>query len=298
MAGFLSRWFARGIRLARPLTAGAGVKLTRRFQDLLGSSYSVIVSRRAEFAAVEGCVKRAVWVSPRKKAAEGHVLYLHGGGYFSGTLEYTKYFGYMLAAGCGKKVFCLDYALAPEHPFPAALDDAFDAYKYLLGEGISPQEITVAGESAGGGLMFCLMHKLKKENVPMPACLISISPWADLTLSSRSIETNKKSDVAIDIRQLQRGRQHYVPLGEDFKNPLISPIFADFDGFPPALIFVGGDEILLDDARAVHDCCTRAGVESQLVIEDGMWHVYPLYKTAESRAAFVKMDSFMRRHMK
>ncbi len=297
MASFFSVWLRRQIKLVKPVLAKFDLQTSRSVQDSLGRFLSKVLSGKAEYMPVENWdEQKAAWIVPKEGEAPGCVLYLHGGGYVSGSLDYAKLFGSVLAAACGRRTFCLAYDLAPEHPFPAALNDALDAYKHMLERDVNPGRIAVAGESAGGGLVFCLMHKLKQEGLPLPACVISISPWADLTLSGESHSANRRKDVALSTPQLAEMAILYAP--DDLKNELVSPIFGSFKGFPPALIFAGGDEVLLDDARAVRRCYDRARIKSRLVVEKGMWHVYPLYRTAESVAAVDEMRKFMDEHMR
>jgi monoterpene epsilon-lactone hydrolase len=296
LPSFFSVWLRRQIKTVKPVLAKFDLETSRNVQDNLGRFLSRVISGKVEYLPVENWdEQKAVWIIPREDEMQGHVLYLHGGGYVSGSLNYAKMYGSVLAAACGRKIFCLAYDLAPEHPFPAALNDAVDAYKHMLKSGVSPSKIAVAGESAGGGLVFCLMHKLKREGLPMPACLISISPWADLTLSGASHSANRRKDVALSTPQLAEMAILYAP--GDLTNELVSPIFGSFAGFPPALIFAGGDEVLLDDAKAVKRCYDRAKIKARLVVEKGMWHVYPLYRTTEAIAAVNMMTEFLSEHL-
>lgn len=296
LTSFFSVWLRRQIKLVKPVLAKFDLQTTRNVQDNLGKFLSRVIAGKVEYVPVKGWdEQKAVWIVPKEEDARGCVLYLHGGGYVSGSLGYAKLFGSVLAADCRKKVFCLAYDLAPEHPFPAALNDAFDSYKHMIENGVSPKSIAVVGESAGGGLVFCLMHKLKREGLPMPACVVSISPWADLTLSGASHGMKRRKDVALSTPQLAEMAILYAP--NDLKNELVSPIFGSFEGFPPALIFAGGDEVLLDDARAVRRCYDRARIKARLVVEKGMWHVYPLYRTTESVEAVGIIEEFMDEHI-
>ena len=183
-------------------------------------------------------------------------------------------------------------ALAPEHPFPAALDDAVTAYRYLLDQGYAPDRIAVAGESAGGGLSFSLVMRLRDEGLPLPACVVAISPWADLTLSGASYQNNALRDPSLLKEVLEHCVDAYAP-GRECE-PYVSPVFGDVSGFPPCLLFAGGDEILLSDSVTLQRKLTQAHVRSTIVIEEGMWHVYPLYGTPESKKALEEMSLFIR----
>jgi len=220
------------------------------------------------------------------------ILYLHGGGYTAGGLDYAKGFGALLAAQTHVTVLCIAYRLAPEHKFPAAQDDAMDAYQYLLDSGYSPDKIAVAGESAGGGLALSLVLRLRDEGKPLPSCIVAISPWADLTLSGSSYNNNVRLDPTLIRESLAYYVIAYAAGHED--EAYVSPVLGDFAGFPPTLLFAGSDEILLSDAKTVYKRLKKAGVESTLVVEDGMWHVYPLYGTPEGKKALLDMALFLR----
>jgi len=189
-------------------------------------------------------------------------------------------------------VLCIAYRLAPEHKFPAAQDDAMDAYQYLLDSGYSPDKIAVAGESAGGGLALSLVLRLRDEGKPLPSCIVAISPWADLTLSGSSYNNNVRLDPTLIRESLAYYVIAYAAGHED--EAYVSPVLGDFAGFPPTLLFAGSDEILLSDAKTVYKRLKKAGVESTLVVEDGMWHVYPLYGTPEGKKALLDMALFLR----
>ena len=200
-------------------------------------------------------------ILPRDEVSDGVILYLHGGGYTCGNLDYAKGFGSALSAKCGVRVLCVAYRLAPEEVYPAALQDATDAYGYLLSNGYAPSRILLCGESAGGGLSYSLCLKLRDKGWALPAGIIAISPWTDLTMSGASYETNLKKDPSMTKEKLKyyadcylygakRSERNLYPVTnenaeEDEKikrQPLVSPLFADLDRMPPSLIFVGGDE--------------------------------------------------------
>ena len=218
------------------------------------------------------------------------ILYLHGGGYVLGGIDYARGFGTMLSSRCGISVCYPVYRTAPEHPFPSALSDAYDTYRYLLQNGYSAKDIILCGESAGGGLVYALLLKLKEENCLMPCGTVSISPWTDLTLSGESFIKNYNKDPSLTKRRLISYRHAYT---DDFESPYVSPIFGDLTGIPPSLILVGGNEILLSDATALHQKLISCKCDSLLHIEPGMWHVYPMYNISESDGAFNIMCDFL-----
>ena len=236
----------------------------------------------------------AAWVIPKDERRQGVILYLHGGGYACGDLEYAKGYGSTLAVRCGIRVFSPAYRLAPESPFPAALEDALESYRYLLKKGYDPRQIALCGESAGGGLIYALCLKLKEENLPLPGGLIAMSPWTDLTSSGQSYETNRDVDPNMTVEQLQFYTRCYTT---DPKNPLASPIFGNLEGLPPSLIFVGGDEIMLSDAADMHKNLLDAGCKSKLVVAPERWHVYVLYELAENEEDYDTINHFLSQHI-
>ena len=236
----------------------------------------------------------AAWVIPKDERRQGVILYLHGGGYACGDLEYAKGYGSTLAVRCGIRVFSPAYRLAPESPFPAALEDALESYQYLLKKGYDPRQIALCGESAGGGLIYALCLKLKEENLPLPGGLIAMSPWTDLTSSGQSYETNRDVDPNMTVEQLQFYTRCYTT---DPKNPLASPIFGNLEGLPPSLIFVGGDEIMLSDAADMHKNLLDAGCKSKLVVAPERWHAYVLYELAENEEDYDTINHFLSQHI-
>ncbi|MPN01303.1 Monoterpene epsilon-lactone hydrolase [bioreactor metagenome] len=224
------------------------------------------------------------------------VLYLHGGSYTSGSLQYARGFGGILADALQCEVLCAAYRLAPEFPFPAAINDAAEAYVRLL-ERYPADKIAVAGESAGGGLTLALTAKLKKDGLPLPACIVLISPWTDLTFSGASYEKNRDADPTLSEASLRYSatlyRGQYVPT-----DPYISPVFADMRGFPPALIFAGTEEILMDDAAAAANRMRECGAKAEYQTKEGMWHAYVLYPIPEAKEANEKIVTFIKTNIK
>jgi acetyl esterase/lipase len=233
----------------------------------------------------------AEWIVPKANTQPGVILYLHGGGYVSGNIDYAKGFGTILAARNGIRVFCAAYRLAPEHRFPAALSDALEAYRYLLAYGYQAKDIVLCGESAGGGLIYALIHMLKQLSIPLPGGLIAISPWTDLTLSGESYETVGDSDPSFSKDCLAFYARLYT---DDPENPFASPLFGDLTGFPPSLIFAGECEILLDDSVRMHKKLRECGCKSSLYIARDMWHAYVLYGVKPSPQNHLQIGSFIK----
>ena len=263
----------------KPFVAGCSLEVTRKGQDKLGELMSALHKREVlirdhDFERFQGA-----WVMPKDERRSGVVLYLHGGGYTCGSLDYAKGFAATLASECGVRVFCAAYRLAPENPYPAAVEDALTAFDYLLKKGYAPHQILLCGESAGGGLIYALSLKLKQLGRELPCGLIGISPWVDLTGSGASYETNRDNDPSLTQELLEFYAKCYT---QDPTDPLCSPVRGDLTGLPPSLLFAGGDEILLDDARTLHDRLKSAGCRSKLIIAPGRWHAYVLYCLQEN----------------
>ena len=278
----------------KPFVANCSLEVTRKGQDKLGELMEAIhwhdvIVHDHNFENFEGA-----WVIPKEERRSGAVLYLHGGGYTCGDLEYAKGFASTLAAECGVRVFCAAYRLAPETRFPGAVDDAEESYRYLLSKGYTPEQICLCGESAGGGLIYALCLRLKERGLPLPCGIIAISPWVDLTASGESYITNKDADPSLTEELLRFYAKCYA---DDVRAPEVSPLFAELDGLPPSLIFVGGDEILLDDSKRMHEKLLQSGCKSQLVIAPERWHAYVLYMLNENMSDFDTINQFLSRVM-
>ena len=263
----------------KPFVANCSLEITRKGQDKLGELMEAIhrrdvIIRDHDFGPFQGA-----WIMPKDERRQGVVLYLHGGGYTCGNLDYAKGFAATLSDECGVRVFCAAYRLAPEDRFPAALDDAVVSYQYLLSKGYPASQILLCGESAGGGLIYALCLRLKELCLPLPCGLIGISPWTDLTGSGQSYIDNRDIDPSMTPELLQFYAACYT---DDPKDPLCSPLFGDLSDLPPSLLFAGGDEILLDDARRLHEKLLASGCKSRLHIAPERWHAYVLYCLTEN----------------
>ena len=276
----------------KPFVANCSLEATRKGQDKLGELMEAIHRRDVfvrdhDFGPFQGA-----WLIPRDERRQGVVLYLHGGGYTCGSLEYAKGFAATLADECGVRVFCAAYRLAPEERFPAALDDAVVSYQYLLSKGYPANQILLCGESAGGGLIYALCLKLKQLRLPLPCGLIGISPWTDLTGSGQSYIDNRDIDPSMTPELLQFYAKCYT---DEPENPLCSPLFGDLNGLPPSLLFVGGDEVMLDDTRMLHEKLRKCGCQSKMIVAPDRWHAYVLYYLNENMSDFEAINNFMSR---
>ncbi len=221
------------------------------------------------------------------------LLNLHGGGFFMGSPASYRDRAMRLSFRLDAEVFVPGYRLAPEHPYPAALEDALAAFRHL--RALRPRSpIFVTGDSAGGGLALSLLVKLREVGLPMPAGAILLSPWADLTTSGNSVESNRGRDLWFSRRHLELWARYYVGQA-NASSPSLSPVFADLSGLPPLLLLAGEHELLLDDARRVHKAASRAGVDSRILVGEGMQHDWPLTLPwlDESKRAWHAMRGFV-----
>jgi len=223
-----------------------------------------------------------------------HVLYLHGGGYVAGWPGLCRDLTWRIAAQCGATLLAVDYRLAPEHPLPAALEDALAAYRWLLAGGAAPNTIALVGDSAGGGLALALMLRLRDEGVPLPAAAVVVSPWTDLALTGESLRLNAGADPLLPAELAPR----LVALclgGADPCDPVVSPLYGDPAGLPPTLILVGGDDVLRDDAVRMADRMRTAGCDVELEVWPRMWHVWYMCAKVmpEARAAIARLGQFL-----
>ncbi len=274
----------------KPLVEGCSIETMRKWQDRIGELMALTYRKRVTVLKEETENFFGAWIIPKDERRQGVILYLHGGGYVAGGVDYAKGFGAKLATETGARVFCIGYRLAPENMFPCALDDAEEAYRYLLLKGFSPKKIVIAGESAGGGLCLSLCKRLKKEE--MPAGIIAISPWTDLTMSGESIEENKEKDPSLSKAMLDFYASKYTT---NPKAPFVSPLFHNLAELPPVLIYAGSDEILLSDSVRLHKKLIDSGVMSQLNVANGMWHAYLLYDLKENKRDFKVLNQFLSR---
>ena len=207
------------------------------------------------------------------------MLHLHGGGFFSGSAEMYAGFVSDLCKRLQVHAYSISYRLIPEHPYPAALDDAFSSYKWLLDEKKIPAEkIFILGDSVGGGLALALLQRIKKDRLPKPGCAVCISPWTDLTLSNYSYLTNRETDVFFNFTNLKNTARIYA--GEDSeKNPEISPSFGEFSDFPPVFFQAESTEMLFDDSMVVAEKMREQGVQAAVDVWEGMFHDFPIFGT-------------------
>jgi monoterpene epsilon-lactone hydrolase len=223
------------------------------------------------------------------------VLYLHGGGYVMGSTDSHRHLAAAIAEAAQASVLLPAYRLAPEHPFPAALDDALAAYRWLLDGGQAPTSLVIAGDSAGGGLAVATLLAARDRGLPLPAGAALISPWVDLSCSLVSLETLAARDPIVKKGSLAECARDYL-VGRDLRSPLASPLYGDLRGLPPLLIQVGSEEVLLDDARELDRRAGEQGVRTTLEIWPEMIHVWHWFaaQLREGRDAIAKLGDFVR----
>ncbi|MFO1070355.1 MAG: alpha/beta hydrolase [Geminicoccaceae bacterium] len=284
----------RAALAAKPRPADLAERRARL--DAIGRQYPLPADVRVEPVSAGGV--RAEWLTTPAASADRAVVFLHGGGYISGSLDSHRHLSAELGRACGARALAVDYRRAPENPFPAAHDDVFAAYRWLLEQGLAPGRIAVVGESAGGGLTVALLAGARAAGLPPPACATCIAPWVDLADSAPSYAEKDAVDPLIHKGYLDELAGLYLQ-GASVTDPRASPIHADLAGLPPLLIHVGSCETLLDDAVGLARRAGAAGVDVTLRIWPGMIHAFPLWfpQLAEGRAAIAETAAFVRRHM-
>lgn len=224
----------------------------------------------------------AEWLRPEWPHTRNRViLYCHGGGYMTGSCAYARSITVKLAQASSLDIFCFNYRLAPEHPYPAALEDAMTAWNYLMMLGYGSKDVIVAGDSAGGNLALTLTLKLKEEKRFLPGGLLLFSPWTDLTASGKSHRSKIEVDPILTPEYMRTVTEGYAA-DHDLKDPLISPLFGDFKNFPPVCIQVGTNEILYSDSELLYKRMLEVHSPARLETFKGMWHVFQMspFKTA------------------
>lgn len=277
-------------------TATTSMDQMRKDWDEVFARYPSDVGAKCEAITAAGVPA----VRVRAAAARGDraILYLHGGGYVFGSPKSHRDLGEYLSRAAQAEVILLDYRLAPEHPFPAAVGDTTDAYRWMLESGLKPERIAICGDSAGGGLTFATLLSLKNHGLPMPACAVPMSPWVDLECTAETFESKASVDPMVGRDFTRQLAELYVPAGGSLRDPLVSPLHGDLRTLPPLLIQVGERETLLDDSVRIAKRAREAGVEVTLEIEPGQVHVFQIFASRldEGVAAIDRAGRFIRKH--
>lgn len=240
----------------------------------------------------------AEWLSVPESDAGRLVVYFHGGGYVSGSLDTHRDLASRLAREIGGRALNVAYRLAPEHPFPAALEDALAAYRWLVQTGVDPRQVALAGDSAGGGLAVSVLVAARDAGDPLPAAAVAMSPWTDFEASGETMTSRARVDPMISREQVLATVELVVGDG-DRRHPLIAPIYADLRGLPPILIQVGDAETMLDDSRRLAERARAAGVEVELEVWDEMFHGWQMFARLlpEGARAIERIGAFLRRRL-
>jgi monoterpene epsilon-lactone hydrolase len=237
----------------------------------------------------------AVRIARPESQAGHHILYLHGGGYVTGSPALYRHITWRIAAAARSRLIAIQYRLAPEHPFPAAVDDAAAAWRALLAEGADPRRCAIIGDSAGGGLALALALKLRDDGGPLPAALVALSPWTDLAMTGKSCRPDN-TDPMMNFDDLAPLAAQYLA-GADPRNPYASPLYGNLRGLPPTLLQVGSDEILRDDAQRMAERMRQAGCDVTLEIWPRMPHVWHAFAPAmpEALQAIVRVSQYIQK---
>ena len=282
----------RGLLTSKPRPVGWDER--RQRLDDVGSVWPVAAD--VELNSVDAGGVPAEWSSVPGSNPSHVILFFHGGGYCSGSIRSHRRMVSEAGRAAVARTLAVGYRLAPEHPFPAALDDAASAWRYLRAQGIAAAHIAVGGDSAGGGLTVALINKLREDGEHPPGCAWLVSPWTDLTMSGATLASKDAVDPLIHKSYLEELASAYVPAGMDRKDPRVSPLYARLEGFPPTLIQIGSAETLLSDATRFAEALGTANVAVALEVWPHMihaWHLWNAHLKAGRRAlasagAFIK----------
>jgi epsilon-lactone hydrolase len=259
-----------------------------------GGSTAAVTCERVSAGGVEG-----EWISPADAPLDKAILYFHGGGFRIGSVASHRDLIAQIAVASGCRVLAINYRLAPEHRFPAALDDALAAYGWMLGQGLTPGNVAFAGDSAGGNLVLAAMLALRERGLPLPIAAVLMSPWTDLAATGTSYVTRAEVDPIHQRPMILALAKNYLGGQGDPCDPLVSPLYADLAGLPPLLIQVGDRETVLDDSVMFADLARAAGVDVHLEVWDGMIHVFQMFgaELPEAHRAIASIAGFLNQHL-
>ena len=279
------------IKRVHGLVENPDIEKHRQSQDHIGAILSNTKVLHYHEINIDGIYGE--WVSVNRAHMKKYViLHCHGGGYSTGSSMYARTLTSKLATSTSMDVLCFDYRLAPEYPYPAATEDAMKVWNYLMLFGYGARDIILTGDSAGGNLALSLVLKLKEEGRLLPRGLVLMSPWTDLTSSGESLKTKAEVDPVLDREYIDRMVKAYAE-GQELTNPLVSPLYGDFNGFPPTYIQVGANEILLSDSVRLKQAFTDKDVTVKLDIYPGMWHVFQMSPVKAAKDAMDKIAAFV-----
>jgi acetyl esterase/lipase len=259
-----------------------------------GGSTAPVAYERVCAGGVDG-----EWISPANVPEDNAILYFHGGGFRLGSVTSHRDLMAQIALASGCRVLAINYRLAPEHRFPAALDDALAAYGWMLDRGLKSENVAFAGDSAGGNLVLAAMLALRERGLPLPVSAVLMSPWTDLAATGSSYVSRAEADPIHQRSMILALAKNYLGGQGDPYDPLVSPLYADLAGLPPLLIQVGDSETVLDDSVMFADLARAAGVDVSLEVWDGMIHVFQMFgaELPEARQAIASIAGFLNRHL-
>jgi len=281
-------------RLAKIARKGNSIPEMRKLRDEEAPRlFSLPAGIQSTAAEIGGC--SGEWLTPSVVQGPARLLYLHGGAYVLGSVKTHRSLAAHLATAAMTPVFIVDYRLAPENPFPAALDDAVAVYKAMVNLDTTSR-VAIAGDSAGGGLALALALRLRNINYQAPSALALMSPWTDLTLSSETHKTHPQVDPFFPNQDFLRTSAAHYASGQSLKNELISPLFADLGNLPPTIIHVGEKEVLLDDALELARKMSDAKTPVLCKVFPGMWHVWQIFagRFREADESVAELGRFIR----
>ena len=293
LQSYATRWTVKNL-IAPILNAETPIAIQRKKLDKLTGIAPLPRGVSTRNITIRGMP--ALWIDVQAKT-QRTLLFLHGGAYNIGSIDSHKELAARLGLASKANVLLIDYRLAPEHAFPAGLDDALEAYQWLLKQGYKPSNISIAGDSAGGGLALSLAMKLRDMKTPLPACLCLISPWTDLTMSGESVRTNATKDIMLNPTWMRLLAHNYA--GPDkLADPFASPHYGDYKGLPPMVVHVGEDELVLSDSERLASKAKASGVELSLDINPDMWHIWHVHAgyMPEAKKALKKLGRFIISH--
>jgi acetyl esterase/lipase len=280
----------------RPIREGLSFEETRAGFEMLAQMFKVADDIKRTPADADGVPGE--WITVPESSDRLTILYLHGGGYSIGSVNTHADLVSRIGRASGARAFSLNYRLAPENPFPAAVDDATTAYRWLLKQGVPPETIVIAGDSAGGGLAAATLLALKQSGDPLPGAAVLLSPWTDLDASGESMKTRAEADPMIPVDPLKTMAKLYA--GDTaLTDPLVSPVYGDYSGLPPILIQVGDCEVLLSDSTSYAERAKAAGVDVTLEVWDEMIHVFQIFAPMlpEGQQAIDRIGEWVKQHV-
>ena len=265
--------------------------LRRRYGEIaqtFGTPPEDLVVERAQLGQIRG-----EWLRVRETQPQRLILYLHGGGFIGGSVEGHRPLIARLCKEAGAAALSVDYRIGPEFPFPAGLRDVVDVYRFLVAKGVAPGSIVIGGDGAGGGLAFSAAMAIRNADMPMPAGILAMSPWADLTLSGWSMMLNRQRDIVLSWDLLFVSARHYLKNGSP-ADPYASPVFGNLRDFPPVMVHAGSLEILRDDASRLGELAAAAHIPVSVEVYDGMGHLFQASGSNEAKVSLARLGQFVR----